>query len=285
MSEEQSAEKMPKSWRRWFVQRFVFLGFLLFLGWLFLPLIERKMIFHPFKYPRGEWNPTGLDYEDVYFKAADGTKLHGWYAEPEHPRAQVLYLHGNGGNITGRAELLRKLVEEYELAVFLIDYRGYGRSEGVPTEMGVYADARAARKWLARRARIKTTDVVLMGRSLGGGIAVELARDGARGLILESTFTSVPDVGGTHFPFIPTNAIMRSRFDSLAKIKKYKGPLLQIHGTNDEVVPYELGKRLFEASPSKRKDFVTIEGGTHNFNAPVGTEYWEKFDRFFDELP
>src|SRR5439155_17149604 len=125
-------------------------------------------------------------FEDAWFEADDGTRLHGWFAEAKNPRAVVLHTHGNAGNVTHRAPLLELFRERLRASILVFDYRGYGRSEGTPDEKGILADARAARRWLAKRAGVAESDVVLHGTSLGGGVAVDLAaRDGARGLVLE----------------------------------------------------------------------------------------------------
>ena len=139
----------------------------------------------------------------------------------------MLFCHGNGGNITHRVDALKMLHRRAGVSVLIFDYRGYGRSEGKPSEAGVLADARAARAWLAAREKIAEADVVLMGESLGGAVAVDLAaRDGARALVLESTFSSLPDVAAYHYPWLPVRWVMRTRFDSAGKIGDYHGPLL-----------------------------------------------------------
>jgi len=243
---------------------------------------EDAVVYQPMPYPAGEWEPAGLDFADAWFEAEDGTKLHGWFCEARDPRAVVLICHGNAGNITHRAHLLAMLQKQQQVSVLAFDYRGYGRSAGLPSEDGLIQDARAARAWLAERAAIAEQEVVLLGRSLGGGVAVQLAaRDGARGLILESTFTSLPDVAGSMFPFTPVRYLMKHRFHSLAKIDEYDGPLLVIHGDEDRLVPIRQGEALFLAANGPKR-FVTINGGDHNW-LPTPT-YRAELDRFFTEL-
>jgi len=230
---------------------------------LLMMLMENSMIFFPARYPNGFWDPPGLEFEDAWFTTADGTKLHGWYVPHDSPRAVLLFAHGNAGNISHRYDLLQEL-HELGVATLAFDYRGYGRSSGEPSEQGVLADARAARKWLAERAGVKEQDIVLMGESLGGGVMVDLAaHDGARGLILENTFTSLPDVAAYHYPWLPVRMLMRTRLDSAAKIGQYHGPLLQLHGDADTIIPYQVGQQLFAAA-NEPKTFVTIRGGDHN---------------------
>ncbi|NLE39825.1 MAG: alpha/beta hydrolase [Pirellulaceae bacterium] len=245
--------------------------------------LEESLIFFPARYPEGDWEPSGLVFEEARFQAADGTKLHGWYVPHDRPRAVVLFCHGNAGNITHRAGMLETMHDHVGASVLIFDYRGYGRSEGKPNEKGVLADARAARAWLAAREGIDEREVVLMGRSLGGAVAADLAaRDGARALVLEGTFTSVPDMAAHIYPWLPVRALIRNRFDSLAKIGDYPGPLLQSHGDADTIVPIESGKKLFDAA-NEPKEFVTLHGVDHNDWLPES--YYDRMREFFDALP
>jgi fermentation-respiration switch protein FrsA (DUF1100 family) len=221
--------------------------------------------------------------QDAHFTAADGTRLHGWYVRHREPRAHALLLHGNAGNVTLLADTLRVLNQRHGLAVLALDYRGYGRSEGKPTEAGVLMDARAARDWLAEKEGIGQSDVVLMGFSLGGGVAVNLAaEDGARGLVLANTFTSLPDVAQYHMSWLPMSWLMTMRMNSLDKIGHYHGPLLISHGDADEVIPYEQGLDLYRAA-NEPKRIVTVRGGRHN--DPQPEEYRVALDEFVSQLP
>jgi hypothetical protein len=247
-----------------------------------LVALENRLIFGPVRHPGGTWQPAGLVFEDVQFTAADGVALHGWHVPHLDPRAYVLFAHGNGGNVTYWAEEYA-ILHELGAAVFAFDYRGYGRSQGAPDEAGVLADARAARAWLARRAGISEQDVVLLGVSLGGAVAVDLAAaDGARGLILQNTFSSLPEAAAVHFPWLPVRWLMRSRFDSAAKIARYRGPLLQTHGDQDEIVPLALGRRLFAAA-NQPKRFVLCPGGGHN--DPLPPAFVAALGEFLSDLP
>ena len=246
-------------------------------------IFEESLIFHPLRYPAGEWQPAGLVVEDAEFTSADGTRLHGWFVPHGHPRAVVLFAPGNAGNITYRTDRLRRFHRTLDAAVMIFDYRGYGRSEGRPNERGVLADARAARRWLAERTGVAETDIVLVGESLGGGVMVDLAaHDGARALILESTFTSLPDVAAWHYPVFPVRLLMRNRLTSIDKIAAYRGPLLQCHGDADGIVPYALGERLFAAA-NQPKRFVSLPG--HDHNDPLPTAWHAAMDEFLAGLP
>lgn len=249
---------------------------------LAMMFLEESLIFIPLNYAEDDWRPRGLAIEEANFQAADGVALHGWYVPHPRPKAAVLFLHGNAGNITHRIEILRALHARVGVSVLIFDYRGYGRSSGKPSERGILADARAARDWLARREKIRPADVALMGESIGGGAAVDLAAtDGARAMVLESTFTSLPDVAACHYWWLPVRLLMRTRLDSLAKIAAYHGPLFQSHGDADTIIPFAMGRRLFEAA-NEPKQFMTISGRDHNDPRPA--EYYDALAKFFEKL-
>lgn len=245
-------------------------------------LFEERFIFFPSKFPAGDWN-LPANAEDVHFTSSDGTRLHAWYLPHESPRATLLFLHGNAGNLTHRRSVVLTLRDHFGVSAMIVDYRGYGRSEGAPRGPGVLQDARAARQWLAQREGIAEDQIVLMGRSIGAGVAVDLARDGARALILESTFASLADTAAVHFPWIPVRRLMRTKLDSKQSITAYRGPLLQSHGDLDEIVPYQHGRELFEAAVCEPKEWIRIPGGTHN--DPQPDFYYQALDRFLDALP
>ncbi len=245
------------------------------------PSLVDAFLFQPWRYPRGDWahDPT---IEDVWFEASDGVRLNGWFAEAPRPRAVVLYAEGNAGNITGRRWVLQLFRDRLNCSVLIFDYRGYGRSQGSPSIAGVLTDARTARHWLAERAGVAEKDIVLVGHSLGGAVAVDLAsKDGARGLVLENTFSSLADVTERHFGRL-ARLLVADRLDSASKIRDYFGPLLQTHGDADQVVPYESGKRLFEAAGGA-KLFVDVPGGDHN--DPPTKAYLDALERFLEALP
>jgi len=263
-------------WLRWLV-----VGYLAIL--VLMMFLEESMIFFPARYPDGDWHPPGLLFEDAWFQAADGTRLHGWYVPHENPRATILFAHGNAGNLSHRADLLQILHDRVGASVLIFDYRGYGRSEGKPNEKGVLMDARAARRWLAEREKIAETDVVLLGRSLGAAVAVDLAAsDGARGLVLEGAFTSAPDVGAHLYPWLPVRWLMRTRLDSAAKIRRYHGPLLMAHGDADTIIPTRFGRKLYEAA-NEPKRWLEFPGLDHN--DPQPSWYWDELVRFLEGLP
>lgn len=202
--------------------------------------------------------------EDVDLVAEDGVKLHGWYLSApaeDGPRPVVLFLHGNAGNVSYWADVYRDLVS-IGADVFAVDYRGFGRSEGRPDEAGVYRDAAAAWAWLTETRGTPADRIVVYGFSLGGGVSTWLATERApAGLILQSTFTSIPDMAAK--VFFPARWFVRTRMDNLSRIPNIECPVLVIHGTADELVPYKLGRRLYEAArPGTR--FHEVPGGRHN---------------------
>jgi fermentation-respiration switch protein FrsA (DUF1100 family) len=251
---------------------------------LLLLLFENTLLYPAPKFPEGDWEAPYLEREDVTFTSADGTKLHGWLAEHAHPRAVLMYCHGNGDCLGYLGPLMKELRDKHQLTVFAFDYRGYGKSEGSPSETGILADGDAAQKWLAQRTGLRPSDIVLMGRSLGGGVAVDLAaKNGARGLILQNTPTSMPDAAAYMYWFAPVHWLMKNRYDSLSKIGRYMGPVLISHGTADTLVPFALGQKLFAAVKSDAKRFFPIEGGGHN--DPEPPEYEAALQQFLRGLP
>jgi len=246
------------------------------------PSLIDGLLFYPSDDSVGNWKPEGLPFEDVSFASADGTKLHGWYCKCETPRAIVLYAHGNGENIATRARLLRELLDKVKVSVFIFDYRGYGRSEGKATIDGALADARAARSKLCELASIKDSKMLLMGDSLGGAIVVQLAAESApRGLVLQSTFSSLKEIAKVHFGFM-ANVVDAKKLDSETRIKAYTGPLFQSHGNRDGVIPFELGEKLFQSANEPRTFFTVRDAGHNNWLTP---EYLEALSKFISELP
>ena len=261
-------------------------------------LFEGRFIYFPEKYPGGMWEVQGTQaekghtvpaIEDANFVSEDGLNLHGWYCTPGRVkddtfssyRAEVvlLFFHGNGGNITHRYEMIERLMA-LPVNVFIIDYRGYGKSQGNPSEKGLYLDAQAAWDYLIFQRRIPAEGVILFGESLGGAVAIDLAtRVSPTGLIVQSSFTSIPDMAKVSFPFLP-RFLVRTKMNSIGKISKVDCSKLFIHSPVDDVVPYEFGRRLFEAA-SEPKQFYEVPGASHNDTYLVGGEaYIEVLRRF-----
>ena len=240
---------------------FIFLSILFFV--VFIRYLESNSIFHPTPDVLVTPASIGLDFEDVYFKTKDGLTLNGWFIKNSRVSATLIYFHGNAGNISHRLEKI-KMFHRMGLNVFIIDYRGYGKSEGRPSEKGLYQDAVAAYDYLAVRKDIDRERFISYGDSLGGVFAIYLASQRkVNCLIADSTFSSSADVVRAIFPFIPT-FLLATKMDSASKVKNFNIPKLFIHSINDEIIPYALGKKLFEAA-SPPKEFLEITGG-HNTN-------------------
>ena len=228
--------------------------------WMYLQ--QPAMIFFPvdeFYQTPPDW---GLDYEDVSLTTSDGLRLHGWYLPHQDSNKVLLFFHGNAGNISHRGESLA-VFHELGLNVLIIDYRGYGRSQGSPSENGVYRDARAAWDYLRQSKGFASTHIILFGRSLGGAVATRLAANVQPGaLILESTFGSARDMAAAVFPLLHRLIFLRFRFNSAQVIKRVESPLLVLHSPDDDIIPYRQGRRVFEAA-NEPKRFVKMRGD-HN---------------------
>lgn len=202
--------------------------------------------------------------QQVWIETADRQRLDARYIPHPNPQAVALYCHGNIGTVDKWAILAGRLSRMHRLSIMVFDYRGYGRSTGIANERGILQDAEAARTWLANENGIRPCDVVLIGRSLGGAVAVDLAANGgARGLILESTFSSLPDVAERHAAWLLPEWNMTQRLNSAQKIKSYTGPLLQSHGDADHLIPISVAEELYGNAPGPKK-FIVVPNGTHN---------------------
>jgi len=241
--------------------------------------VEARFIYYPARAIAGDPAQLDLQYRDVHFSARDGVRLHGWLISGRVPTT-LLYSHGNAGNIGDRVPIARLLVDQLGVGVFMYDYRGYGRSEGAPSETGLASDVRAARSALLREG-VAAEHVVYFGRSLGAAVTVDLAvEQPARAVVLESPFTSVPAMANSVLPGI--GRLFHTRWDSLAKIGKLQAPLLILHGDADEVIHYAEGQALFAAARG-RKTFFTIRGGRHYQMEAAWSDYWKAWRSFLGE--
>ena len=248
---------------------------------LLVYLTQHRMVYFPTREIEATPRDAGLAYEDVELVAADGVKLSAWFV-PAGPDAPVVLLcHGNGGNIGHRVESVR-ILHDLGLSVLLFDYRGYGQSEGRPTEAGTYLDADAAWNYLTRTRGVRPSDVIVQGRSLGAAVAAHLAAEQTpRALILESAFTSMPDLGRQLYPFLPVRLLCRFRYDTLQAVRAVRCAVLVVHSPQDDIVPYDHGRRIYEAA-NEPKQFLQITG-THNDGIFVsGRLYTEGLEGFLD---
>ncbi len=247
--------------------------------------MEESFIFFPERELEASPGELGLPFEDLHFRAEDGPLLHAWLIPGKGNPVSLLWFHGNAGNISHRLENILLLRERLPLNIFIFDYRGYGRSEGRPTEEGTYLDGRAALAALREREEVDPARVVFFGRSLGSAVAVELAlHEPPLGLILEAPFTSIKELARRFLPFPALASLVRTGYNSICKISKVRAPLLIIHGEQDEVVPIEQGRRLFHEAPGTKR-FYAVLGAGHNDCYIVGGEpYFREIENFIGEL-
>lgn len=246
---------------------------------MFMKFSEKGIIFFPDRNLLGTPTDYGLEYEEVWFAAEDQVRLHGWWVP--RPGAPVfLWFHGNVGNISYWLENLKSLHDLAEVQVFIFDYREYGKSQGHISRAGTFKDAAAAYRYVTETRKVSPGDLVLFGRSLGTALATDLAvRVPCRLLIIESGFTSSSDIAKLYAPLM-FDWRLRVPYDNLGKVDKLKVPLLIIHGSDDEFIPVEMGRRLFAAA-KEPKEFYIIPGAHHNDTYVVGgKEYFERLKTF-----
>ncbi|MFH1655972.1 MAG: alpha/beta hydrolase [Candidatus Omnitrophota bacterium] len=262
----------------------IFIYIILFCVFVFAyaRYIEMRSIFYPMKAIEATPKDIGLDYEDIYFKVEDGVTLNGWLVKNPKAKATILVFHGNAGNISHRLEKI-SILNQIGLNVFIIDYRGYGRSQGRPSEEGIYKDARAAYDYLATLKGINKDKIVSFGSSIGGAVAIDLAvnRDVAC-LVVDSSLTSAKDMGKRFYPYIPS-FLFQTKFNSIDKVKTIKSAKIFIHSINDEIVPFEFGQRLYDAA-SQPKEFFKILGGHNSGFMESKDVIIKKLGSYFREL-
>lgn len=223
---------------------------------------QGKMLYYPLKEIGQTPQDIGLDYQDLQLMTKDGILISAWYVPARDRKGALLFCHGNAGNISHRLDSIR-IFHDLHLDVLIFDYRGYGKSEGSPSEEGTYRDAEAGLNYLVNALKVPPEKIVLFGRSLGSAVAAELAsRHKAGALIIESGFTSVPDLGAHYFPYLPVRALARYRYATIEKIDRISSPKLFIHSPDDEVIPFEHGSALYEKA-GEPKEFLRLKGG-HN---------------------
>ena len=228
---------------------------------LFVRYIERRSIYFPMREITANPRSVGLPYEEVYFDTSDNKRLNGWLIAHDKSKSTLILCHGNAGNISHRLEKI-SMFHDLGLNVFIFDYRGYGKSQGAPSESGLYEDAKAAYDYLTGERRVSKDGIILYGESIGGIVAIDLARNkDVAAMITEGTFTSIKDMSGIAYPFLPY-FIFSNRFDAFSKIKHVGCPKLIIHSIDDEIIPFRLGEKLFDAARPPKK-FLKIRGG-HN---------------------
>lgn len=255
-----------------------YLAIIVLLKWF-----ENALVYHPTPARVRWYPPPSPDVRDVVLKTEDGGEIHSWWLPYPGSPGALLYLHGNAGNLSQRGETALQLRNVLELSVLIIDYPGFGKSTGVPSEQGCYRAGELAYDWLTTDQKIAPHEIVLFGKSLGGGVATDLAsRKDHRALALVKTYTSLPDVGSHIYPWLPVRMLMTNRFDSLSRIAACHRPVFVAHGTADELIPFELGQRLYEAA-NEPKEFLAMPGHTHNDAFP--DEFYAALKAFLVKHP
>lgn len=250
---------------------------------LYVYAVQERVVYAPDRLLRATPAEAGLPYEDVLLTAEDGVGLHGWWVPHPEPRGTLLFAHGNAGNVSDRLDSLR-LFHELGLATLIVDYRGYGRSEGRPSEAGTYRDIAAAWRHLVETRGADPARTVLLGRSLGGPIAAWLAaRVRPAGLVLEGTFTSLVDMARLHYPWLPVRWLARIRYDTLASVRRLADvPLLVVHSVDDAVVPCAFGRALYRAAPPPKR-FLALHGPHAEAHLASLRRYRAGLERFLAE--
>jgi len=243
---------------------------------------EYRQVYQPDRELESSGGELGRPFEDVYFQTADGQKLNAWFfpADPDSPRRRYVYLlcHGNAGNISHRLAHCAALLET-GASVFIFDYRGYGRSDGRPSEEGTYLDAQAAHQWLQHKG-FPATNILALGESLGGGIASELVlRERVGGLILQSTYTSITEVGAELFPWLPVRWLGTIKYDTRSKLSRARVPVLILHSRGDSLIGFHHAEKNLAAA-NEPKALWEISGEHNQFLDGDRARYLEGLDRF-----
>ena len=251
--------------------------YIIFAGYLFIS--QSRYVYYPERVLPADPGRIGLPFENISFETKDRLRLSGWFIPKEDSRGVLLFCHGNAGNIGHRLDSIQ-LFHQLGLEIFIFDYRGYGESEGKPAERGTYEDAEAAWRYLVEERQVDPKKIVVFGRSLGGAVASWLASRHTLGvLILESTFTSLPDIAATLYPYLPVRLMLRFKYNTAEYLAEVNCPTLIIHSRDDEIMPFIHGQRLFEIA-SEPKKFLELTG-THNEGfITSGTQYEKELNTF-----
>lgn len=267
------------------VWKFLLLAACLYAGLTFLIyFFQSSLIYYPNVAGRNlsaTPQQIGLAFEDVELVTQDQVRLHGWFIPSDDARGTVLFFHGNAGNISHRLDSIA-IFNRMNLDVFIIDYRGYGQSQGRVTEKGTYRDAEAAWSYLTATRGIDANRIIVFGRSLGASIAAWLAsrhRPGA--LILESSFSSVPSMAQRLYPFLPVKWLSTFRYDTRQYVSNINCPLLVVHSKTDEIIPYDEGRSVFDAAPAAKR-FLDIRGGHNDGFFVTGQAYVDGLSTFIE---
>ena len=255
----------------------VAVAYLAFAGLLYV--MQDRLVYFPTRELIATPRDRGLDYEELNLLTDDGVRLHAWFVPAPEARAVLLYFHGNAGNISHRLERIA-FFQRLRLSVLIVDYRGYGQSAGQPSEDGTYRDAMAAWRHITETRGVASEKIVIFGRSLGAAVAAWLATQVSPGVvILESGFTSVPDLGAEVYPWLPVRWLARFNYPVKEYLTKIHRPVLIIHSRDDELIPFRHGQELLAAANSP-KQLLEIGGGHNDAYFLTGADYARGFDDF-----
>lgn len=268
VTETDAAGPRPSLLRRVLIKtlRIVGMGYITVL--VALVVMETRLVY-PGAYMHTGPVRSNPALQTVSYQSQDGVQLEGRLLDRDPNKPIVLYFHGNGEKAIWLDNWLLRLAEEFDANVMAAEFRGYGEDGETPNESGVLADCFAAREFLMDHYGVGADEIILYGRSLGGGCAAALASEGgAKALVLERTFDRLVDVAAGRYPIIPVRLLMRNRYDSMARLQAYRGPLVQLHGTSDQLIPIQHAKRLFESARTKNKQWIAAPGLGHNDMLP-----------------
>ena len=251
---------------------------------LLLDMLERNFVFFPVRTLPDAPSDTNVTFEDVFFLSCDRYWIHGWFI-PGSSKYTLLWFHGNGGNISHRMEEILMMHDSLEINIFIFDYRGYGRSEGKPSEQGVYRDAKAAIKYIQNRPEVDSSRIIYFGRSLGAAIAIHSASTHPPSrMILVAPFTSLSDIASLKFPHLPLKWLTRNRYNTISKIQKVHTSLLIMHGDLDDVVPLTHSSRIFDTANQPKRLRVLVGAGHNDTHSIDPYNYWNILKDFIDTI-
>ncbi|OHB50766.1 MAG: hypothetical protein A2Y10_01700 [Planctomycetes bacterium GWF2_41_51] len=247
---------------------------------LILYFKQSSFTFHPTRDILNNPADINLEYQKVQLKTSDNILLSAWYIPAKNARFSLIFCHGNGGNISHRLENIN-ILNELGINCFIFDYRGYGESQGKPSEKGLYIDAQTAYNWLVSEKNILPENIIIYGQSLGGSVAAHLASNvKAGGVIIESAFTSFADMGKKFYPYLPVKLFAKFDFKTIHYVRLINYPILIIHSLEDELVPFEFGWRLYETANEPKK-ILEISGSHNEGFLTSGRNYIEGLDKWF----
>jgi uncharacterized protein len=245
--------------------------------------LEPSLVFPAPPATKGQWDVKRLNGQEFFLPSSDGTQVHTWLLPRAGAVSTLIFCHGNAESLGILGDELAEVRDRWNVNVVAFDYRGYGKTGGHPSEQAILADARAVGEWVNQNDLFKNQKVLVIGRSLGGAPAIEIATFcKINGLLLERTFASTVEIAAGRYPIFPIRMVMKNQFKSIDKLKTYSGPLLQLHGKADEVIPYANAVKLYEACPSPKKELMTFDDLTHLVPWPEG--FWVQGEKFIRDV-